>query len=82
MRAAQKRVTGGPEVGHKPIRMAALRDANRLEISEAIYEAAQTTCRWMRNFMQPKPREGLETKEREYYADLANAAGRAISSNY
>ena len=32
--------------------------------------------------MQPKLRVGLETKEREYYADLADAAGRTTSSNY
>jgi Domain of unknown function (DUF4157)/Novel toxin 14 len=40
-------------------------------VQENIYSAMQETYKWMKNFMQPRLKDGLERVETKYYNDLA-----------
>jgi hypothetical protein len=50
-------------------------------VQENIYSAMQETYKWMKNFMQPRLKDGLERVETKYYNDLAaQVSGPTISA--
>jgi hypothetical protein len=46
------------------------------KIEDTIYAAMQETYRWMKNYMQPRLKDGLERVEAKYYNALAEEVGK------
>jgi hypothetical protein len=53
------------------------RETGEAAVAAHIYNAMQTTYRTLRDYMQPRLKTGLMTKEKEYFNDIAKDAPKS-----